>query len=159
MEQWIRKAGKSEEPHELVSTGRLDISSYIDIFVQGVTDSKLMYFYANLFVMTFLAEPKVFCRGLFLRKNSKTEVGIPAVFQIFFPVLLSDLITGSWQCEAISFQAVSNRGNDLADLVICPKLLQQLEIFTQSKLISAAIFFLRAIGKYSLFYSALLNKS
>jgi len=83
-----------------------------------------MYFYANLFVMTFLAEPEVFCRGLFLRKNSKTEVGIPAVFQIFFPVLLSDLITGSWQCEAISFQAVSNRGNDLADPVICPKLLQ-----------------------------------
>lgn len=76
-------AGKSEEPHELVSTSRLDISSYIDIFVQGVRDSKHMYFYAKLFVTTFLAESEVFCSGFFLRKNSKIEVGIPAIFQIF----------------------------------------------------------------------------
>lgn len=83
-----------------------------------------MYFHANLFLTIFVAEPEVFCTGFFfLGKTARLKLG-PLQFFKSSPVFLSNLITGSWPHlsldEATSFQALKNRGNDRADLAVCP---------------------------------------
>lgn len=60
--------------------------------------------------------------------------------------LLSDIVSGSWQYEAKSFQAVNNRSNDQAHPVLCPTSLKHLEIVMQSKLVSASTFSLQEVG-------------
>lgn len=48
-----------------------------------------------------------------------------------FHKLLSDLVPGSWQYEATSFQTVNNRGNDQIRPTVCPISLKYLEILMQ----------------------------
>lgn len=134
----------------------LGISSHVDIplFIWGVRCH--VYLFLLPYIRAFLSRTKGLCKGfvgVVVKKSSKFEIGEWCFLKPFHK-LLSDLVPGSWQYEATSFQTV-NRGNDQIHPAISPISLKCLEILMQSKLISASSFPVQDMVEWGDSYSAM----